>query len=91
MELKTINDYIDALHEKYPQISKKDIKRILNTGFKYLYLFNSYGCDVLIQKPGFWCYFGTLTKNSLLHSIYYSRKLATKIRILFRKRKISQC
>ena len=33
--IKRIDDYVDQLHEKYPEMSKKDILKILKKGFNF--------------------------------------------------------
>lgn len=85
MVQKTIQDYYDAISAEYPTVSKRDIKRIMQYGLKSLYLHNAYGADVLIQRRGFWFYCGKLMNNSVEYYRYYKRKLATKIRILYKR------
>lgn len=85
---KTIQDYYDEIFKMYPSISQKDIKRILQYGWKSLYLHNSYGGDVLINQNGFWFYMGQLTNSSLKHFNYYKRKMSLKLRVLFKRKKI---
>ena len=88
MQLKTINDYYDEVHKLWPRLPEKDIKRILNFGFKSLYLHNSYGGDTLIKDGKFLCYIGYLRFNSVQHFLYYLKKLSIKIRVLSRRRKL---
>lgn len=88
MQIKTINDYYNIMQEKFPEVDIKDIKRILQFGFKSLYLHNSYGGDTLIKDNDLWCYIGNLTNDSLKHFNYYARKLAVKIRVLYKRKKI---
>jgi hypothetical protein len=45
MEIKTVKDYYEDMYQLFPEVPKKDIQRILNFGFKTLYLHNSYGGD----------------------------------------------
>ena len=88
MVQKTINDYYEQLYEEFPNIPKSDIKRICNYGLKSIYLHNSYGCDVVLQRGNFWMYCGTLMKNALDFFQYYKRKLKTKLRILYKRNQI---
>ena len=88
MVQKTIQDYYEQIFKEFPNIPKRDIKRILQFGWKQLYLLNSYGCDVSLQKGNFWIYFGKLMKDSLQHFIYYKTKLKTKLRILYKRNKV---
>lgn len=85
---KYIKDYYEIIHEKFPQILISDIKRILNFGWKSVYLHNSYGGDVIIKNRQFWCYMGYLKNDTLKYFHYYIKKLSIKIRILYRRNKI---
>jgi hypothetical protein len=87
MEIKTINDYYEDVHKLWPRLPEKDIMRILNFGFKSLYLHNSYGGDTLIKDGDFLCYIGYLRNNSIQHFKYYVKKLVIKIRVLYKRRK----
>ncbi len=88
MQVKTIKDYYEIIYSKFPEVSKQDIKRILNYGWKSLYLHNSYGGDVFLSDKNLWCYIGFLKRNSLQYFAYYKRKLRIKIRVLYRRKKI---
>lgn len=88
MVQKTIDDYYDQICNEFPNVPKSDIKRILQFGWKQLYLHNSYGCDVVLQRGKFWMYCGKLMKDSLEFFKYYKRKLKTKLRILYKRQRI---
>ena len=86
----TVSDYIDRVNEKYPEFYKSDIKKILNFGWKSIYLINVYGGDTLIkdnQTHKYLFYIGKLTFNTLKHIKYYKYKMITKLRILYNRRK----
>ncbi len=85
---KTIKDYHEQIFNMFPTIPKSDIKRILTYSWKVLYLHNSYGGDTIIKDQNFWSYIGNLKRNPIEHFRYYIRKLAIRIRVLYRKRKI---
>ena len=88
MEIKTVKDYYEQLYERFPGVPKKDIQRILNYGWKSLYLHNSYGGDTFIQDKELWCYIGHLKKDSLQYFLYYIKKLSIKLRVLYKRNKI---
>lgn len=88
MVQKTIQDYYDQICEEYPTIPKSDIKRILQYGFKSLYLHCSYGGDVLINRLGFWFYCGQLMNDSIRWFNYYKRKMKIKLRVLYQRKQI---
>lgn len=88
MQVKTIKDYYDIIQEKFPQVDMADIKRILQFGWKSVYLHNSYGGDVSIRDGNLWCYMGFLPKDSIKYFNKYVKKLCLKIRVLYKRRKI---
>ena len=53
MEIKTVNDYIDLVYEKYPDVPEAEIKRILVYGFKMILQYVRAGNDVCIRDPKF--------------------------------------
>ena len=81
MELKKVQDYYDKLYELYPNLPKRDIKRIMQFGLKSFLMHNNYGGDVLLQSPTMWLYCGKLMTNSIEFFNYYKRKMITKLRI----------
>lgn len=84
----TIKDYYNQIYLKFPSVPKNDIRRIMNFGWKSLYLHNSYGGDTLVKDKDIWCYIGNLRKDPLKHFAYYKKKLGLKLRILYRRKKI---
>ena len=72
---------------EFPLIPKRDIKRILQYGYKSFYLHNSYGGDVTLERNTFWLYSGRLMKDSLKWFEYYVKKLVIKIRVLYKRNK----
>ena len=88
MELKKVQDYYEQLFELYPDVPKRDIKRIMQYGLKAFLMHNNYGADVLIQGPNIWMYSGQLTKDSLKYFNYYKRNMITKLRILTKRLRI---
>lgn len=89
MQIKTVNDYYEEIRKLWPRLPEKDLIRILNFGLKSLYLHNSYGGDTFIKDKDFLCYIGYLRNNSIAHFHYYIKKLAIKIRVLYKRRKIN--
>ena len=87
MKITRINDYIENVHEKFPEVSESDIKRILSYCWKMIYLYNNYGNDTLIKSPDLIFFIGKLTKNSLKNYITYRYKLARRIRFMFARKK----
>jgi hypothetical protein len=36
MKVKKINDYVDSVHEKFPELSRDEVKKILVYGWKMI-------------------------------------------------------
>lgn len=67
MNIKHVEDYYDAVSEKFDWVDKEDIKKILNHGFRSLYRLNANGADVTVvdkfDDKTFICYFGKFTQR----------------------------
>ena len=70
MELATCDKYYDKVLEKFPELSKKQVDRIIKHGLSSLYLYNLYGGDVLLKHPKYVMYFGKLFNDGLLFTKY---------------------
>ena len=81
MELKKVQDYYEELYKLYPDVPKRDIKRIMQFGLKSFLIHNNYGGDVLLNSPTMWLYCGRLFKDSIKYFDYYKRKMIIKLRI----------
>ena len=84
--IKYVDDYIDRLQEKYPNVLRSDIKKIVNFGFRLMFRLVRRGLDVQIQNKDLWFYIGELTNDSVRHYHYYKRKLLLKIRYIFEQK-----
>lgn len=89
MEIKGVDAYYEEMKKLYPTVPEKDLKLILNYGWRSIYRINVNGGDVDIITPKFKCYFGHLNADSLEHFKYYIKKLCIKFRILYNKRKVA--
>lgn len=88
--ITNINDYLPKLQEMFPYLKPKDIKRMVEYGWRMLYFYNLRGCDTLIESSTYkyWMYCGNLCVDSLKHFKYYIAMLRRKLRVLYAKRKI---
>ena len=84
MKITKVNDYLDRVCQKFPNIPKSDIRKILNYGLKRLYYLNSYGCDISLQNEDSRTYFGSMYKDSIAYYKYYIRKLTVKLRVMYK-------
>ena len=67
MAITRSSDYIKEINKLFPEVSEKDIKKIMEYGWRQLYLLNSYGGDTIITDKTFWMYVGKLTPDSFRH------------------------
>lgn len=87
MEFRYVDDYVDRVHERFPKISKKAIKRILQFGLKSFYTHNLYGGDVLLKSPYFTLYSGRMFRSNLVFYKYWKIKYKIKFRIKYKRDK----
>lgn len=80
MKTKKLSDYYDAVCEKFPQMPRKDIERLLVHGMRCFYVTNLYGGDVMFKTPGFFMYCGRIFKNVLENYKYWKLKAKIKVR-----------
>lgn len=89
MKVRTVKDYYERLQEKFPDISLKDISKILNVGWRNFYMINTMGGDFYINNKitKFFAYCGKLEYDSIKHFERYKIKLSKKIRRHYEKSK----
>lgn len=85
MKITTVNDYVDAVHELHPDLSKEEIKRILVYGWKMILQYVSFGNDIQILSPKFFLFIGRIPVSALAAFNTYCYKLAKKIQYMFRR------
>lgn len=88
MIVKTVADYVDSVQEKFPDISKQDIRRAINFGFKSFITFNNQNCDVNIKMDDISAICGRLTSNWLTFTKMYKRKLIRKLHVLYKMKNV---
>lgn len=87
----TIDDYMQVVCERFPQLTEKEIKKILTFGFRMYHYVNKMGCDVLVKDDvtnKYTMFTGNLGYCPLKH---YNRglfKWRMKERTLYRLKKI---
>lgn len=63
MKLTTCDKYYDKIIERWPELTYKQVDKIIKHGLSSLYLYNLYGGDVLLKSPDYTMYFGKLFKE----------------------------
>lgn len=87
MKITEINDYVDSVHEKFPELTREEVKRILDYGWKMVLQYLDAGNDIQIKTKDCFFFFGELTKDSLKNFRYYCYKLANRIKYMFHRTK----
>lgn len=87
MKIKNVNDYVQQVHEKFPELTEAEIKRILVYGWKQIIQYVSAGNDVSITTAKFFFFIGKIPHNALSTFKNYSYKLAKKIAYMFQRTK----
>ena len=88
MEIVGVEKYYDKIQERFPDLSKKQIDRIVKFGLRSYYNHNLYGGDVLNRAPYFTMYTGRLFGDNLLFYKYWVLKNRIKLRIKYRRNKV---
>lgn len=87
MKITNVNDYVDSVAEKFPELSKEDIKRILVYGWKMILQYKNAGNDILVYNKKFFFFIGIIPNNALAIFSRYCEKLAKRIRFMFQRKK----
>lgn len=87
MELATCDKYYDKVLERFPELTYKQLDKIIKHGLMSLYLYNLYGGDVLLKHPKFTMYFGKLFNDCKVFYNYWKLKWKIKLRIKYKKAK----
>ena len=85
MKITKIDDYVDAVYEKHPELSREEIKRILVYGWKMILQYVSFGNDVQILTNKFFFFIGKIPSSALAAFNVYCYKLAKRIQYMFRR------
>lgn len=87
MAVKHIEDYYDQIMEKFPDIKRDELDKMLKHCMQSMYMLIAYGADILLKSPLFTMYFGRHFKNDALFHKYYLTKWKIKRRIKWRREK----
>ena len=89
MKITKIDDYVDAVWELHPELSREEIKRILVYGWKMILQYVSFGNDIQILSPKFFFFIGKIPVSALAAFNTYCYKLAKRIQYMFKRTKSS--
>ena len=87
MKITKINDYVDAVHEKFPELTREEVKRILVYGWKMILQYVRAGNDVCMMTNKEFMFIGTIPSSGLAVFKNYCYKLSKRIAYMFQRTK----
>ena len=87
MKITKINDYVDAIHEKFPELTREEVKRILVYGWKMILQYVRAGNDVSMMTNKEFMFIGTIPSSGLAVFKNYCYKLSKRIAYMFQRTK----
>ena len=87
MKITNINDYVKVVHEKHPELSEEEVKRILVYGWKMILQYVSFGNDISIISKSLFLFIGIIPASALATFNTYCYKLSRRIQYMFRRTK----
>lgn len=87
MKLTKIDDYVDAVWEQHPDLTREEVKRILVYGWKMILQYVSFGNDIHILTPKFFFFIGRIPVSALSVFKTYCYKLSRRILYMFKRTK----
>lgn len=87
MKITKINDYVDAVHEKFPELTRDEVKRILVYGWKMILQYVRAGNDVSMMTNKEFMFIGTIPSSGLAVFKNYCYKLSKRIAYMFQRTK----
>lgn len=85
MKVTNVNDYVDSVHEKFPELTRDEVKRILVYGWKMIIQYVSAGNDVSMITNKEFMFIGKIPINSLSAFKNYCYKLSKRIAYMFKR------
>lgn len=75
--------YLDAIYNEFPQLSIKQLEKLVKYGLRMFYLYNKKGGDIYLRNYSYVAYFGRVFYSSLKFSYYRKIKLQIKYRVMY--------
>lgn len=82
--IKELGDYLDILENKYPHISRYELKRVLEHGFHTFYTLNKKGADLQIHNKDYTAYCGKMFIDNHKRALYNNIKTRIKLRLKYK-------
>lgn len=87
MKITKIEQYVDSVHEKFPELTRAEVKRILVYGWKMILQYVSAGNDIQIKNSKEFVFIGEIPHTGLSTFKNYCYKLAKRIAYMFQRTK----
>ena len=87
MKITKVNDYVDSVHEKFPELSREEVKRILVYGWKMILQYVRAGNDVSMITNKEFMFIGKIPSGRLTVFKNYCYKLSKRIAYMFQRTK----
>ena len=87
MKLTDINDYVKMVHEKHPDLSEDEVKRILVYGWKMILQYVRAGNDMSMITNKEFMFIGNIPVSHLAIFKTYCYKLSKRIAFMFQRTK----
>ena len=87
MKITNVNDYVDIVQKKFPELTKEEIKKILVYGWKMIVQYVSAGNDIQIKDKNLFFFIGEIPINSLNMYKRYYKKLALRVSYMYQRLK----
>ena len=87
MKITKVNDYVDSVHEKFPELSREEVKRILVYGWKMILQYVRAGNDVSMITNKEFMFIGKIPSGRLTVFKTYCYKLSKRIAYMFQRTK----
>ena len=87
MKITNVNDYVDSVHEQFPELTKEEVKRILVYGWKMIIQYVSAGNDISLVTNKSFLFIGKIPTNGLSVFRTYCYKLSKRIAYMFKRTK----
>lgn len=87
MDIIYAEKYYSQIKERYPDLSEKQIDKIIKYGLRSFFMHNSYGADVLIKSNYYTAYVGKLFMDDSIFRKYRGIKNKIKLRIKYLRAK----
>ena len=85
MKITNVNDYVKSVHEKFPELTEQEVKRILVYGWKMIIQYVSAGNDVSMVTNKEFMFIGRIPSSGLSAFKTYCFKLSKRISYMFKR------